>query len=186
MKGNPMKKSPCILLSLLFILMMTGCSQDDTDPEIYEAFAEKNSVMPIAEELGEYKDFHTLCHHQSSFPFGWDAYILIAEYYFGNYEKVKTEVIGKYTFEKASILDKTDKSIETVFFTDGYQFRMLSILKYRKSEDDEFPEDFYLIGFNDDGKKIAYIYFTDPDLDTIEDFPQFLSADSGWDKMKNK
>lgn len=99
---------------------------------------------------------------------------------------MKKDVIGRYTFEEASVIDKTDKSIETVFFTDGYQFRLLSVSKYRKSEDDEFPEDFYLIGFNDERNQIAYIYFTDPDLDTIEDFSQFLSADCGWDKMKNK
>lgn len=65
-----MKKALCIILSLLFILVLTGCSHDDTDPETYEAFAEKNSVMPVTEELGEYKDFHTLCHHQTSAPFG--------------------------------------------------------------------------------------------------------------------
>lgn len=181
-----MKKAICIVLSLLFAVALTGCSKDDTSPETYDAFAEKNSVMPVAEELGEYADIHTLCHHGSSFPFEWDAYTLIADYYIGNYEDAKKAVIDRHTFEASSIVDKTGESIDTVFYSDGYQFRLLSVSKYRKSEDDEFPEDFYLIGFNDERNKIAYLYFTDPDLDMIDDFPQFLSADCGWDLMKDK
>lgn len=180
------KKVCCILFSLLFVLTLTGCSRDDTDPEAYEAFAEKNSVMPTVGELVEYKDFHTLFHHGTSAPFEWDAYTLIVDYYIGNYEDMKKTVTEQYAFEASRITDKTGESIDTVFYTDGYQFRLLNVSKYRKSEDDEFPEDFYLIGFNDERQKIAYLYFTDPDLDTIEDFPQFLSADCGWDQMKNK
>ena len=143
--------------------------------------------MPLENELGEYRDLYTLCHHGTTIPFEWDAYTLVAEYYIGSYEEQKEIILAGYEFEGAnSIVDKTGESIKTEFFTDGYRFRMLSDDEYCGGEDDEFPERFYLIGVNDERKRIAFIYFDDPDLDCIEDFPQFLSAYCGWDIMKNK
>lgn len=185
-----MKKIVCVLLAVMLLLCASGCgTKDDTDPATYERFAAANGVMPTFDELGEYKDYDTLYHHGSSMPFEWDAFTLVAEYYIGNYEKAKQEVIETYDFQETTITDKVGERVEPVFYTDGYQFRVLDLNTYCDS-DNEFPEEIYLIGFNDERSRIAYLYFIDPDLDTISDngrgFEEFLTADCGWNIMKDQ
>lgn len=49
---------------------------------------------------------------------------------------------------------------------DGYDFCVLALDRYC-DEEREFPERVYLIGFNDEAYKMAYLYFYDRDLDTL-------------------
>ncbi len=183
MKGKSMKKALCILLSLLFILTLTGCSQTDTSSDTYEKFAAENGIMPSIDSLSDCRSVQTMKYQKSDVL---PAYTLIAEYDAEHYPSAVNAVNKKYTYQKEPMTDKVkENTLNPSFSYGGYDFSILELKKYCK-EDSEFPEELYFIGINTEKCKIAYVYFYDQSLDVATSFEHILTDYCGWDQRKDK
>lgn len=178
-----MKKALCILLSLLFILTLTGCSPTDTSAETFEKFAAENGIMPSIDSLTDCRSVQTMKYETIDIL---PAYTLIAEYDAEHYPSAVNAVNEKYSFQKDSMTDKVEENtLKPTFSYDGYDFSILDLKKYCK-EDSKFPEELYFIGINTEKRKIAYVYFYDQSLDVATSLEHILTDYCGWDQIKNK
>lgn len=183
-----MKKLICLLLTGILLLSLTACSRNNTDIAVYEKFAAQDEILPELNELGEYAAVKSLYHYGSAFIFEWNAYTLIAEYKEEDYNSVKAAAEEKYTFETEKLKGERNMGAdnwEAVRFNPyctigGYQLRLLEQGEYYA---DRFPKLAYFIGFNDEAHKIAYVYFKDFDLDTVESLEEVLIRFCGWSEL---
>ena len=102
-------------------------------------------------------------------------YTLKTSYNSENYLLEKQKILNKYTFRnKVPVLNTEEKSKKTEFEIDTFNFKLLNIINY--------PKEIIFIGFSDEKKQIAYIYFFDTDLDYIpETFEEFLIYECDWE-----
>ncbi len=182
-----MKKLICLLMAVVLLLSLSGCSRNNTDIAVYEKFAAEDKIMPELEELGEYVSVKSLYHHGMMLFFEWEAYNLIVAYREEDYESAKANAQEKYTFETEDITGEPgiweDVSLSPSFTFEGYQ---MNLLKQGESYSDRFPKLAYFAGFNDETHKIAYVYFRDPDLDAVESLEGFLMDECGWSVLIQK
>lgn len=172
------KISVIIILCMIFIFVLCGCSIMKTDMDTYSKMAANDSVMPAVEDLGEYESvqfkyyFHDMC-----IIFHSESYIVVAEYS-DNFAEKKVLVESEYTFQEGIIeLEYSDVKLKPSFTLDGFDFRVLSESYSYLG----FPKDMYFIGINEEEKKIAYIRYHNFDLDRIDSFEEFIVKDCGWD-----
>lgn len=168
-----MKKLVLVMIGLIVILTVSGCSKyiNDTDNEIYDKMAAENEVMPGLNEIGSYLELYTNKNTYNYLApiFKSETYTLIAKYDADEYEKQKSSIDKNYSFD-TSLLNP-----EPEFDLDGFRFGLLCD-KYI-----DYPHTLYFIGFNDNDKAISYIYFYDQDLDVIDQpYDQFLREYSDW------
>lgn len=177
-----MKKSTKIILSVfgvilalaviclsVFIYFVAG-SYTSRCISIYEELCVEHEILPELDELGNYSDINFRKFHQNYAFFSSDAYTFKVIYDDENYELQKKQLDLNFMFQEEPIDNMDEKDIEPAFSYDGYDFRFLS--------DDylafEFPKKIYLIGTNDDENTIAYIYFEDYDLDSLDTVEYFM------------
>lgn len=181
-----MKKAIALLLSVLIIgALMSGCVKEinNTSVDIYNKFALENGNMPQLSSLGDYKSVGTLYHQADDLFFEWKAYTLIAEYEEVAFETAAEEMRERYVFQNAALIDKVEEYTHSPDFElDGYSFSVLALNVYSQ-EDSEFPEEIYFVGVNKSLKRIAYVYFYDPDLDYVESLDHILTEYCGWGKI---
>lgn len=183
-----MKKLICLLMAAVLLLLLSGCSRNNTDIAVYEKFAAKDENMPKLSELGEYISVNTLYHYGMIYIFEWEAYNLIVAYREEDYESAKAAAQEKYTFETEELKGKRsigydawqDVSISPSFTFEGYQ---MNLLKQGELYSYRFPKLAYFVGFNDETHKIAYVYFRDPDLDAVDSMEEVLTKFCGWMTM---
>ena len=178
-----MKKIISLILALCLILTLSGCfsqSKFSQNPEKYDAFAQKDDVMPATDEVEDSFAVYPFYHHDG-FIFEWNSYTLIAQYDAETYEKKIGEINDSYVFEEEVLQDHTkEHKLNPEFSVGDYRFRLLDVETYSCF----FPES-YFIGMNDTEHKIAYIYFDDYDLDVVESFPSLLTKYCGWNYTLN-
>ena len=179
-----MKKLICLLMAVVLLLLLSGCSRNNTDIAVYEKFAAEDEKMPELSDLAEYISVNTLYHHGMIFIYEWNAYNLIVAYREEDYESAKANAQEKYTFETEDITGEPgiweDVSLSPSFTFKGYQ---MNLLKQGELYSDRFPKLAYFVGFNDETHKIAYVYFRDPDLDAVDSMEEVLAQYCGWMTM---
>lgn len=183
-----MKKLICLLMAVVLLLLLSGCSRNNTDIAVYEKFAAEDEKMPELSDLGEYISVNTLYHYGMIYIYEWEAYNLIVEYREEDYESAKANAQEKYTFETEALKGERnigynaweDVSISPSFTFEGYQ---MNLLKQGESYSERFPKLMYFVGFNDETHKIAYVYFKDPDLDSVSSMDEVLTRFCGWMTM---
>ena len=179
-----MKKLICLFMAVVLLLLLSGCSRNNTDIAVYEKFAAEDEKMPELSDLGEYISVNTLYHHGTMLFFEWEAYNLIVAYREEDYESAKANAQEKYTFETEDITGESgiweDVSLSPSFTFKGYQ---MNLLKQGELYCYRFPKLAYFVGFNDETHKIAYVYFRDPDLDAVDSMEEVLAQYCGWMTM---
>ncbi len=186
-----MKKLICLLMAVVLLLSLTGCSRNNTDIAIYEKIAAEDKNMPELSDLGDYISVNTLYHYGMIFIYEWNAYNLIVEYREEDYKNAKANAQEKYTFETEALKGERkigndvweDVSISPSFTFEGYQ---MNLLKQGELYSERFPKLMYFVGFNDETHKIAYVYFRDFDLDSVSSMEEVLTNFCGWMTMSLK
>ena len=183
-----MKKLICLLMAVVLLLSLTGCSRNNTDIAIYEKIAAEDKNMPELSDLGDYISVNTLYHYGMIFIYEWSAYNLIVEYREEDYKNAKAAAQEKYTFETEELKGKRsigydawqDVSLSPSFTFEGYQ---MNLLKQGELYSERFPKLMYYVGFNDETHKIAYVFFRDFDLDSVSSMEEVLTNFCGWMTM---
>ena len=120
-----------------------------------------------AEDMGGYTDLTFQIYHTSAFIFYSDASTSVVSYDEQNFAKQKQQIDEKYMFLKEPVKSEFNSSDyvipEAEFDIGNWHFRVVD-----KGEKNNYPKDINIIGINETEKKIAYIDFSDPDLDAID------------------
>ncbi len=154
--------------------------------EAYRAYsrAEVPDLMPAPEKLGapEKLEFHKYF-SQGFAIFTCDSWVLIGQYDQAAYAQEKALLDSRYQFQKNPMQVGYEPEYETEpwFEADGFTFRFLSV----EGEYPLFyPKHLMLIGTNDTTGEIAYLYFSDPDLDYVTSVQGLLDEDFGWEHIR--
>ena len=148
-----------------------------TNLKYYEQFLQTDTVMPRLDALGDTLDLDFQRTRHVNILYTSTAYLLTASYNETEYEMQKQVVLQKYEFETETATNVSGNSFDVRFSVDGFDFGVLSLDRYNG----DMPHRFYCIGTSDTEYKIAYLYFTDIDLDVIPSWEDFLRHDCGWE-----
>ena len=123
----------------------------------------------MLEELGNYDSYELNSRKRIQIVFESHGMTLVGEYSEENYEKQKQSIIDNYDFISKSdeFLFKYELDENSAFEFDNNKWHFV-ILK----ESDEvyyIPEYFRMVAFNDMDKKIAFLYYSDQDMDCFGD-----------------
>ena len=178
-----------VLLFATFILSLFGYyetirSYEDADARRAYSQAEAPDPMPSLEELGspEKLEFHSYF-SQGFAIFNCDSWVLIARYDDAAYAQEKELLDSRYQFQDnpMDVSYEPEYVTEPVFEADGFVFRFLSM---EGEYSLYYPKYLMIIGTNDATGEIAYLYFSDPDLDYITSIREFLDTDMGWEHIR--
>lgn len=151
---------------------MSSCSKHIDDINAYSNAITKYDAaefMPDLSAVSEYEDIEFNHYKKSSLLFTNNSLILIISYNEFEYRKNIETIESSYSFiEDNQILDNKDIFSQYSFTLGTYIFKVV----YNESFD--YPKKFGLIAKSDEENRIAYLWFNDPDLDFIDDFPQFI------------
>ncbi|MGX8794811.1 hypothetical protein ACR6HW_01775 [Fusibacter sp. JL298sf-3] len=170
-----MKKGLLIIIGVILIMSVTGCTKTNSNIEDYlqtgtEIDSHSKSVMPILENLEDYNTLEYLHTRKSSLIFESNSFVLVVQYDDETYLQEKEKLAKEYLFLDhvvKSNFDATKYVIpENQFSINTYVF---NVVDEDKSAVTDYPKSFGIIGTSDDKKSIAYLYFYDPDLDSIAD-----------------
>ncbi len=131
----------------------------------------KTQASEMVNELGECENYSFSKHSKSLGVFTTIAVTLVGDYNEENYEQQKNQVLSNYKFatkEDKYIFKYTlDENSAFEFDINKWHFKLLN--EGENNTEDYYnyyiPEDFRIVGFNDTDKKIAFLTFTDSDLD---------------------
>lgn len=144
----------------------------------YTELTERVEVLPKINELGDYKDIHFKYYYKRVLFWLSKAYTLRVAYDDVNYEEVKKEILDRYEFQTEKFVDYDNNEKEPQVTIDSYNFNFLSLKEYKLQA---YPKELIFVGFSDEKKEIAYVYFYDFDLDRLdESFEEFLRNECGW------
>ena len=139
-----------------------------------------NDILPKLEELGEYEDIDFKFYRDNMLIFMSDTYMLKVSYDDENYKKEKELINNNYIYQTETMIDVVDENIykkEPSFELDTFNMKMLSNDEYHL----DYPKELVFIGASDEKKMIAYVYYSNWDLDYIDiTFKEFLKRDCGW------
>ena len=113
----------------------------------------------------------TKVHHRGLFAH--DCYLLRVEGD-GNFEAARRDITARYTYLEESPVDVFGTvTIPTMEFAVGtYQFRVVT------TEDPyDYPKFFGMIGVSEQEQTVLYLWYSDQDLDFIEDMAQFVTKE---------
>lgn len=182
-----MKKGTKIFLSIFLVLtiIFAGISWwwfgffYSTSSYHYKQVSQyEYNPLPTIESLPEHKSVKYKYFKDYMGVFESEAYTMIVKYNKETYEKQKATLYEP--FEKICDWTNTDdendypleKKVTTPFDFKGFSFVMYS---------DEYPKIIYFVGTNDKTNQIAYIYFSDHDLDEISrPYSVFIDENCGW------
>lgn len=173
---------PLFVVSYLFFFTFAGYMQvkryEGAEAELqYNVAKGENTLMPELSEIGQTAgiEYHNV--YSAFFIFSTETDYLICRYTPDEYEIQKAALEMGYTFQEESITDAYSKC-EPSAEMDGYQFRLLSVDKYKGTID--FPKNLVLIGYSDEAREIVYVAFNDIDLDYISSLKDFIVNTCGW------
>ena len=137
---------------------------DNNDADRYH-----NQLNEMLEELGNYDSYELNSRKRVQIVFESHGMTLVGKYSEENYEKQKQSIIDNYDFISKSdeFLFKYELDENSAFEFDNNKWHFV-ILK----ESDEvyyIPEYFRMVAFNDTDKKIAFLYYSDQDMDCFGD-----------------
>ena len=101
--------------------------------------------------------------------FSQKSYTTILKYNEDNFDTEKSKIENSYTFYNTPI---ENEEAEPVFSYEGFDFKV--------EISDWYPKEMNLVGINEATNEIAFITFYDYDLDTIDDYKEFLDYYCGW------
>lgn len=120
------------------------------------------------EKFGEYKNISNYKYHSMAI-FSQEAYTTIVKYDKDNFQSKKSNIESNHKFYSVPV---DDGDAEPIFSYEGFSFRV--------ELSDWYPKEMNLVGINDSTNEIAFITFYDYDLDTIDDYEEFLEYYCGW------
>lgn len=142
----------------------------------YAELVSEQNALPKLDELGKYDSIYFKYYHNNMLIFESDAYVLKLSYDDDNYQKEKNKLSQKYIYQTEP-LSYIGNTKEPTFQTDSFDFKVLDVNKY----DLFYPKELIFIGTSDKSKQIAYVYFYDFDIDSINvTFEEFLKEECGW------
>ncbi len=129
---------------------------------IYEPYIETDGY-------GEYEDIAH--YHYLSTGFFWEqAETKILKYNSENFKKETERINTEMSFYEEAV--EEDEPVP-VFTFEGFNFRL-------QEEGCWYPKEMCFVGINEETKEIAYVEFSDYDLDLVWDFYELLNNDCGW------
>ena len=142
----------------------------DNAEEINEYYNENDSLNYDFdfEKFGEYKNISNYKYHSMAI-FSQEAYTTIIKYDKDNFQSKKSNIESNHKFYSVPV---DDEEAEPVFLYEGFSFRV--------EISDWYPKEMNLVGINEATNEIAFITFYDYDLDTIDDYKEFLDYYCGW------
>ncbi len=120
------------------------------------------------EKYGEYESISNYKYHSMAI-FSQEAYTTILKYNKDEFEAEKSKIESNYKFYSTPI---ENEEAEPIFSYEGFDFRV-EISNW-------YPKEMNLVGINEATNEIAFITFYDYDLDTIDDYEEFLDYYCGW------
>ena len=120
------------------------------------------------EKFGEYKNISNYKYHSMAI-FSQEAYTTIIKYDKDNFQSKKSNIESNHKFYSVPV---DDGEAEPIFSYEGFSFRV--------ELSDWYPKEMNLVGINESTNEIAFITFYDYDLDTIDDYEEFLEYYCGW------
>ena len=138
--------------------------------EINEYYNENDSLNYDFdfEKFGEYKNISNYKYHSMAI-FSQEAYTTIIKYDKDNFQSKKSNIESNHKFYSVPV---DDGDAEPIFSYEGFSFRV--------ELSDWYPKEMNLVGINESTNEIAFITFYDYDLDTIDDYEEFLEYYCGW------
>lgn len=182
--------SGLILIAFVFVSAVTFFLVGFTRVKRYEgAQAERNyavavgenTLMPKISELGSPEEIEYNKAVSSAAIFVSEADHLICRYTDEDYEVQKARLEEGYVFQNEPIYSD-DALCQPEVTIDEYRFRMLSLEAY--SQELYYPKEVMLVGYSEEAKEIAYIFFYDIDLDFISSLEEFIEDDCGWQYIR--
>ena len=154
-------------------------SSDEIDR--YAALTESSQKpLPKLDELGAFQDVQFKYYRKNMLIFFTDAYTLRLSYDDANYLREKEKLLQNYVYQTETVSDREGYDKKPFFELDPYSFRMLSLTEYR--DDLLYPKQMVFVGFSDETREIAIVYYDDFDMDYIDtSFPEFLKQECGWE-----
>lgn len=142
----------------------------DNAEEINEYYNENDSLNYDFdfEKFGEYKNISNYKYHSMAI-FSQEAYTTIIKYDKDNFQSKKSNIESNHKFYSVPV---DDGEAEPIFSYEGFSFRV--------ELSDWYPKEMNLVGINESTNEIAFITFYDYDLDTIDDYEEFLEYYCGW------
>lgn len=142
----------------------------DNAEEINEYYNENDSLNYDFdfEKFGEYKNISNYKYHSMAI-FSQEAYTTIIKYDKDNFQSKKSNIESNHKFYSVPV---DDGEAESIFSYEGFSFRV--------ELSDWYPKEMNLVGINESTNEIAFITFYDYDLDTIDDYEEFLEYYCGW------
>lgn len=142
----------------------------DDAAEIHEYYNKNDSLNGDFdfEKFGKYESIESYKYHSMAI-FSQEAYTTIVKYDKDNFESKKSNIESNHKFYSVPV---DDEEAEPVFSYEGFSFRV--------EISDWYPKEMNLVGINEATNEIAFITFYDYDLDTIDDYEEFLEYYCGW------
>ena len=142
----------------------------DDAAEIHEYYNKNDSLNDDFdfEKFGKYESIESYKYHSMAI-FSQEAYTTIVKYDKDNFESKKSNIESNHQFYSVPV---DDEEAEPVFLYEGFSFRV--------EISDWYPKEMNLVGINEATNEIAFITFYDYDLDTIDDYKEFLDYYCGW------
>ena len=173
--GAFMKKISLLLaLCIAVTMLLTSCGEKffSTDEDDYYEYLEKVTgaakLMPLLTDVGEYSSFEaTYKHSRTALLYELDTVGLFLtfedeEAFLDAVEDLSYEHVF---YEKYPDEQKTDFEAEV----DGYVIKMV-----KEEYELSVYQSAYLIGVNEEAKKICYLYYYDFDMDVLEDLDSYI------------
>ncbi len=172
-----------VALLLISVIALSLCSCGDYSKygaEEYDRGVKKDSVMPRTNQFTDSEEIFTKHFHKDLLVFLSDTYILIAKFNEENYNSRKESLLSSGEFQTETVVNPYREESRDLneehspsFELDGFHFGYLLL--------SEYPKKMYFIGYKDETRQIAYVWYEDKDLDYIEtEFDQFL-REYGWE-----
>lgn len=138
------------------------------------------SLLPEPEELGEPEqiEYHYFYNQICTF-FDSDCYTLICTYSPEDYGERVAALEEQYVFHTEPLYaGREAERLEPLYTLEGYRFRLLEM--DTEVYDLRYPHHMILVGTNDETREIVWSYYSDDDLDYIDEPVEFLLKDCGW------
>ncbi|HCW52748.1 MAG TPA: hypothetical protein DG753_03195 [Clostridium sp.] len=169
-----MKKTCFFILTTFLLLSLTGCSMTKSrSSEKYlnsgkmidipaKKFMPDLDMLPI--DYGTYYKYN----HIYRIIFETDTLTLVVNYSEETYTKEKERLLKEYKYLDHKVISDLDSE---KYYIPEYEFKVstydFKVADQSETYKDQYPKSFGMIGFSDENKSIAYLYFYDTDLDYI-------------------
>lgn len=162
------------------LLAISGCTTIKSNMDSYDDYVatvpNAKAFMPSLDSLGDYIQSAVNLQSRDMLIYKSDSIILFVLYTKEDYDEKKEELQKSHSFLSEAVYDKNGKTRiipEVSAFVNGYTIKVADNRKTDKNY--SFPKSFGMVGYNDDINAIAYMYFSDDELDYIKSLPKFIT-----------